>query len=169
MEIVVVERRFAAPVSAAGVQADDAAARWCFDQYRCQPSFHLLRLDGRQLCCVFRAPDLEAIRRTAQALGMTPPDAAWQAVLDAPEDDLAKLGERAAAAAADGRLVVVEASDDAAAQALAEPGRHTVLGSFLATDRRRLLGLCRSADGSTTGPSRERRRAHYWPAVVIMP
>jgi len=119
MEIVVVERRLAAPVSAAGVQADDAAARWCFDQYRCQPSFHLLRLDGRQLCCVFRAPDLEAIRRTARSL--------------------------------------------------AEPRRHTVLGRFLATDRRRLLGLCRSADGSTTGPSRERRRANYWPAVVIMP
>ncbi len=182
MEIVIVDREFEAPVTPEAVLADDDDARWCFDQYRTNPSFHLLALDGIRLCCVFRAPDAEAVRQVARTLEMSPPKQAWAASLEGWNGDLADLRTRAGEAERGGSLALVERSfpapvDFPAFQALEDAGSWCLdlngvrfLGTFFARDRRRMLCLYQAPDSEAVKRTNSRLELPFdrvWPARVV--
>lgn len=182
METVVVERELAEPATPEALLADDAAARWCFEQYCCHPSFHLLALDGMRLCCVFRAPDAESVRQVAKSLAMSPAKQAWTASLEGWAGDLAELRMRAGEAERDGSLALVERSfpapvEFAAVQALEDAGSWCLdlngirfIGTFFARDRKRMLCLYQAPDSESVRRTNSRLELPFdrvWSARVV--
>lgn len=86
-EVVVVERRFAAPVTMEEMQAREDAVAWCLEQYAVRFVRSYFSVDRRTMFCIYRAPDAESVRAT-QRQGGLPVDRIWTAavcgVLDAP-------------------------------------------------------------------------------------
>jgi hypothetical protein len=159
MGLVVVERRFAAPVTAAAVQAADREAGWCLGTWRVEPVAHLLSADGLGLACVFAAPDAEAVRQVMAQQGMASPARLWPAELWGFAGGSAALRAALADAAGAGSLVVVERSftepfdpevfnaPDAAGDACLALNRVSLVASLQAIDRRRMVCLFAAPDG----------------------
>ena len=181
MEHVIIEGSYPEPTTPAAVIAGDHDQRGCFALFRSHPVTHFLALDGSHICCVFRAPDAEAVRR---AVGAPPPDRVWTASLEGTSHDLAGLTVAAAETAAVGALVLVERSfaapvDFAAVQALEDRGRwcldqHRVrfLGTFFAKDRRRMICLYAAPDAEAVRLTNRRLELPFervWAARVFGP
>ena len=161
MEHVIVEGRYPEPTTPEALLERDQTQRCCFDLYRSRPVTHYLALDGTQICCVFRAPDAESVRRALDKAGRTPPERVWTASLEGTPHDPHSLAVATAVAAETGSLVLVERSfaepvafDDV--QALEDQGswcldQHHVrfLGTFFAKDRRRMICLYTAPDAET--------------------
>ncbi len=67
---VVVERRFAAPVSVAAIQALEDAGAACLQAHRVRFLRTLCALDRRRMHCLYRAPDAESVRLAQHQAGM---------------------------------------------------------------------------------------------------
>jgi hypothetical protein len=67
---VVVERRFAAPVSVAAIQALEDAGAACLHNHRVRFLRTLFALDRRCMHCLYRAPDAESVRLAQHQAGM---------------------------------------------------------------------------------------------------
>lgn len=67
---VVVERRFAAPVSVAAIQALEDAGAACLQHHRVRFLRTLCALDGRRMHCLYLAPDAESVRLAQHQAGM---------------------------------------------------------------------------------------------------
>lgn len=158
MEHVIVEGRYAEVTTPEAVLRRGMDQRFCFDLYRSHPVIHFLTLDGTHICCVFRAPDAESVRRALDKIAVLPPERVWAASLEGTDGDLASLARATASAAERGAAVLVERDfaapvDFAAVQALEDQGswcldRHHVrfLGTFFARDRRRMICLYAAPD-----------------------
>jgi len=70
MASVVVERSFDAPASMEELQAREAAAAWCLEQYRVRFLRSFFAADFQRMLCLYRAPDAESVRRTQEQAGM---------------------------------------------------------------------------------------------------
>jgi hypothetical protein len=184
MEHVIVEGRYPEPNTPEAILERGRGQRFCFDLYRSHPVSHYLALDGVQICCVFRAPDAESVRRALAKIGVLPPDRVWTASLEGPSSDRASLARAADAAAAQGALVLVERDfaqpvDLAALQAMEDEGRwcldqHQVrfLGTFLAKDRQRMICLYAAPDAEAVRRVNTRLNlpfARAWAARVFGP
>ncbi|QTF90934.1 DUF4242 domain-containing protein [Halomonas sp. BM-2019] len=67
---VVVERRFAAPVSVAAIQALEDAGAACLQHHRVRFLRTLYAADRRRMHCLYRAPDAESVRLAQHQAGM---------------------------------------------------------------------------------------------------
>jgi hypothetical protein len=150
MEQVIVEWRTDSPVAPEEVGAGSERASWC---HRIHNVTHLLSYvgaNGQDICCVFAAPDAEAVRRAGRQTG-SPVHTVWTArVLAAPDAPLLP---------AEGNTTVIvgrrfsEPADFDALHAIEEKGgwclqQHGVshLRSYVAQDNRRSLCLYQAAD-----------------------
>jgi hypothetical protein len=184
MEHVIVDGRYPEPTTPEAVLERDQGQRFCFNLYRSHPVTHYLSLDGTQVCCVFRAPDAESVRRALDKIGTAPPDRVWTASLEGSCHDLDGLAEAAGAAATKGSLVLVERAfaepvefDDV--QALEDQGRwcldqHHVrfLGTFFAKDRSRMICLYAAPDAEAVRLTNQRLQLPFervWAACVFGP
>ena len=105
MEHVIVEGRYPEPTTPEAVIERGRGQRFCFDLYRSHPVTHYLALDGVNMCCVFRAPDAELVRRALAKIGVLPPDRVWTASLEGRDGDMADLARAASLAAGSEALV----------------------------------------------------------------
>ncbi|MDN3521107.1 DUF4242 domain-containing protein [Halomonas ramblicola] len=67
---VVVERRFAAPVSLAAIQALEDAGAACLHNHRVRFLCTFFAADRRRMHCLYRAPDAESVRLAQRQAGM---------------------------------------------------------------------------------------------------
>ncbi|WP_355660969.1 nickel-binding protein [Halomonas salifodinae] len=67
---VVVERRFAAPISVSAVQALEDAGAACLQHHRVRFLRTLCATDHRRMHCLYRAPDAESVRLAQHQAGM---------------------------------------------------------------------------------------------------
>ena len=184
MEHVIVEGRYPEPTTPQAVMERGEGQRFCFDLYRSHPVTHYLALDGVNMCCVFRAPDAESVRRTLAKIGVLPPDRVWTASLEGRDGDMADLARAASLAAGSEALVLVERDfaepvDFAAVQAMEDAGcwcldQHHVsfLGTFFAKDRRRMICLYAAPDAESVRITNRRLRLSFeraWAARVFGP
>jgi len=73
---VVVERRFASPVTVEELQAREDAAAWCLEQHRVTFLRTFFSQDRSRMICLYRAPDEESVR-LAQARADMPVERVW--------------------------------------------------------------------------------------------
>ena len=78
MGLIVVERSFELAPIFEELEEREKAVAWCFEQYRVQALRSFLSLDGRRAVCLYRAPDVEAVRSTQREAGL-PFERAWSA------------------------------------------------------------------------------------------
>jgi len=76
MELVLVERRFAEPVSFEEIQALETAGAWCLQSYNVRFLQTLFSRDQKRMLCLYEAPDAEAVR-LAESQAKVPYDRAW--------------------------------------------------------------------------------------------
>jgi len=76
MELVLVERRFAEPVSFEEIQALETAGAWCLQSYNVRFLQTLFSRDRKRMLCLYEAPDAEAVR-LAESQAEVPYDRAW--------------------------------------------------------------------------------------------
>jgi hypothetical protein len=184
MEHVIVEGRYPEPTTPEAVIERGQSQRFCFDLYRSHPVAHYLALDGAHICCVFRAPDAESVRRALAKIGVLPPERVWTASLEGAAGDMADLARAARGVAASGALVLVERDfadpvDFAAVQALEDAGswcldQHHIrfLGTFFAKDRRRMICLYAAPDAESVRLTNRRLKLPFeraWAARVFGP
>jgi|GEM_PF-387186 len=184
MEHVIVEARYPEPTTPETLLERDQTKRFCFDLYRSRPVSHYLALDGTQVCCVFRAPDAESVRRALAEAGTSPPERVWTASLEGIGHDPDSLAAAAAAAAETRSLVLVERSFAepvafADVQALEDQGswcldQHHIrfLGTFFAKDRRRMICLYTAPDAETVRLTNRRLDMPFetaWAARAVAP
>jgi hypothetical protein len=183
MEHVIVEGRYPEPTTPEALLERGKAQRFCFDLHRSHPVSHFLSLDGSQICCVFRSPDAESVRRALRSVGVLPPDRVWTASLEGPPDgDMAALHAAAAAAAEREALVLVERDFPEPVrfpdvQALEDRGAWCLdlygirfLGSFFARDQRRMICLYAAPDAEAVRRTNTRLALPFeraWPARVV--
>lgn len=173
MELVVVARSFPRPATPPAVHQGDEAAHWCFAAYAIRPLGHFLRTDGRRLCCLFRAPDAEAVRRTAHSLGWPEPEQVWTALSNGYASDLEALFRRGPAQT--GHVVLCElarqdlGSPAAAAWPALPPSRP--IADIVARDGSRQLLVCHQerppgwpGDNESTGID-----STTWRAQIVPP
>lgn len=77
-DLVVVERRFAAPVELGTLQAAADGAAWCFDQHRVHHRRTYFARDRRAMLCLYAAADAESVRAAQRQAGM-PFEEVWSA------------------------------------------------------------------------------------------
>ena len=184
MELVIVEGRYDEPTTPEAVVERDRGQRFCFDLYRSHPVTHYLALDGSHICCVFRAPDAEAVRRSLKAIEVLPPDRVWTALLEGGSGDPDQLAEQAIAASQSGAVVLVERSfpepvDFQDVQALEDRGQWCLdlngirfLATFFARDRTRMICLYAAPDAEAVRRTNTRLGLPFervWPARVFGP
>lgn len=73
---VLVERRFAAPVSVAAIQALEEAGVACLQNHRVRFMRTFFSRDQRRMVCLYRAPDAESVRLAQRQAGM-PLERVW--------------------------------------------------------------------------------------------
>lgn len=83
MEHFVVEREFEEPMTAEAIRARARRGAWCFDQYAVRYLRGYLSPDGLRMVCLFAAPDMEAIRRANETVGM-PVTRIWPTTIHEP-------------------------------------------------------------------------------------
>lgn len=83
---VLVERRFAAPVSVAAIQALENAGVACLENHRVRFLRTLCSRDQRRMVCLYRAPDAESVRLAQRQAGM-PLERVWAFERFAPASD----------------------------------------------------------------------------------
>jgi hypothetical protein len=181
MEHVIVEGSYPEPTTPEAVIAGDHDQHGCFELFRSHPVTHFLALDGTHICCVFRAPDAEAVRR---AIGSPPAERVWTASLEGTSHDMAGLTVASANAAEAGSLVLVERSfaapvDFAAVQAMEDRGRWCLdmyrvcfLGTFFAKDRSRMICLYAAPHAEAVRLTNSRLKLPFeraWAARVFGP
>lgn len=184
MEDVIVEGRYAEPATPEAVLERGRSRRFCFDLYRSHTVTHDLALDGQHICCVFRAPDAESVRRALARIGVVPPERVWTASLEGAAGDMADLARPAGAAAEHGALVLVERDfaepvDFAAVQALEDAGswcldQHHLrfLDTFFAKDQRRISCFYAAPDAEAVRLTNRRLQLPFesiWSARVFVP
>ena len=184
MELVVVEGRYQEPTTPEAVVERGRGQRFCFDLYGSHPVTHYLALDGSHICCIFRAPDAEAVRQSLKEIGVLPPDRVWTASLEGAPKDAIELAERAIAASQTGALVLVERSfaapvDFPDVQALEDRGQWCLdlngvrfLATFFARDRTRMICLYAAPDAEAVRRTNTRLDLPFervWPACVFGP
>lgn len=76
MELVIVERRFEAPVDFAKVQASEDEHAWCLRQHDVRFLRSYFARDRQRMICLYLAPDAEAVRRVNDVAGL-PYEAIW--------------------------------------------------------------------------------------------
>ena len=72
METILVERDLARPATVDEVLAMEDRLEWCFNTYRIERVRSYLSADGRTLVCVFRAPDVESVKRASTKMAVPP-------------------------------------------------------------------------------------------------
>ena len=152
--LVVVERPSEPPARVEDIPAMEDEAAWCMQQHRVQHATTLVSGDGRDLVCIFAAPDAEAVRTVLRTLG-APWTHVWPGTVHAPPHlpPAAPLAARNGAALvvverafdAPTEVATVQAAEDAHAWCL-EQHRVRFLRTYCAADRRRMLCLYDAPD-----------------------
>jgi hypothetical protein len=78
-DVIVIERRFDEPASFQDLQERETAARWCLEQHTVLFAGTYVALDLRTMVCLYRAPDVEAVRTSQRVAGL-PVARAWAAI-----------------------------------------------------------------------------------------
>lgn len=73
---VLVERRFDTPVQLAAIQALEDAGAWCLETHRVRFVRTFFSCDRTRMICLYRAPDVESVRR-AQIQAQMPLERVW--------------------------------------------------------------------------------------------
>jgi hypothetical protein len=184
MELVIVEGRYPEPTTPEAVIERDRGQRFCFDLYRSHPVTHYLALDGSHICCVFRAPDAEAVRRSLKEIDVLPPDRIWTASLEGAPLGPVELAEQAIALSRTRAVVLVERSfaepvEFPDVQAMEDRGQWCLdlngisfLASFFARDRTRMVCVYAAPDAEAVRRTNTRLGLPFervWPARVFAP
>lgn len=147
-EVVVVERWYEEPQDLARMQGAEDAVAWCLEQHAVTFLHTFASPDRCRVMCVYRAPDVEAVRVTQRTAGLRV-DLAWAA---------RPLGE---GALPEGDCFVVERSfpgpltEAQAAAAISgarsclDIHRAELARSFLARDGMRMVCVFRAPDAET--------------------
>lgn len=77
-ELVVVERRFEAPAVFSELQDKERHVAWCLEQHAVKFLHSYIARDRETVICLYRAPDVEAVRVTQRTAGL-PVERAWAA------------------------------------------------------------------------------------------
>jgi hypothetical protein len=170
------ERVYADPINLADVREMERAGGWCLEANRVTYRRSYLAMDGRQLTCVFDAPDAESLRRAVRQLGVEVA-AIWAGTRHvAVEDQRDALRDRS--------LVVVErcfdepvvlsdlqAVEDAAAWCL-EAHHVQFLHTYFALDRLRMLCLYAAPDAEAVRRAQSTAQMPFdraWSATLYLP
>jgi len=100
MSLVVVERAFETPTTIEELQAQEGSAAWCLSVQRVRLLRSLVSNDGRNMVCLYDAPDVEAVRTTQRTANL-PVTHAWAATavidkeLAAPQGYVLAVAQRA--------------------------------------------------------------------------
>jgi len=152
MTEVLVERHAERPLNEADlVQMRDDAVN-CSNIHRVNRHSTLLSADGRQLLCHFSSPDLESVRLVIKAQRPLPAEVWACRVRDAAGLTAAELAQ--ANVLASWRFTAPVALEelapvDASAAVCLHNHRVRLLRTFVANDRRRVLGLFQAADAES--------------------
>jgi hypothetical protein len=76
MALVMVERRFDAPVSFVEIQAMEDRGAWCLDAHGVVFVRTYFSADRTRMLCLYEAPDAEAVRMAQATIGM-PVERVW--------------------------------------------------------------------------------------------
>ncbi|CAM3312932.1 nickel-binding protein [Halomonas lysinitropha] len=149
---LVLERRFATPLSAELVRTLSEAAESCFSLHRVAWEGSLLARDGRRMVCRFRAPDVESARNALRQAGAEITTLWPGTIHDAPGLDTGALAaanvlvERAFAAPVS--LAAIQAREDAGAACL-QNHRVRFVRTLFSRDAKRMLCLYRAPDAES--------------------
>jgi hypothetical protein len=173
MEQVVVEWRAAQPLTPETLRAATRDVSWCHRIHNVAHLRSYIGNDGRDMVCVFAAPDAEAVRRSGRQSG-----AAVHTVWTA------RVLESAGATMTDGRMVVMVRrrfdvpADFAALHALEEKGGWCLqqyglnhLRSYLSADALRSLCLYAAPDAEAVRQVQRKLAMPFeqaWPAAVCV-
>lgn len=159
-ESVVVEWQANTPYTPETLREASGAVSWCHRLYDVTHLRSYLGNGGRDIVCIFAAPDAEAVRRAGRQSG-SPVHTVWTAQVVASPD--------ASLTPADGRTAVLvgrrfdQPADFDALQAMEEKGgwclrEHGVrhLRSYIAQDCRRLLCLYEAPDAEAVRTAQRR-------------
>jgi len=184
MELVIVEGRYPEPTTPEAVIERARGQRFCFDLYRSHPVTHYLARDGSHICCVFRAPDADAVRCSLKEIDVLPPDRIWTASLEGAPLGPVELAEQAIALSRTRAVVLVERSfaepiEFPDVQALEDRGQWCLdlngisfLASFFARDRTRMVCVYAAPDAEAVRRTNTRLGLPFervWPARVFAP
>jgi hypothetical protein len=70
MALVIVERRFAAPVAFEDIQAMEDQGAWCLDAHGVTFVRTYFSQDRTRMLCLYEAPDADAVRAAQATIGM---------------------------------------------------------------------------------------------------
>lgn len=178
-DCIVLERVLDPPVALDDLHAMEEQASWCMQQYRVRHLSSLLSADGRELICVFDAPDAEAVRSVLRQFAIAE-RRLWPATVHGPTT----LPAAAPLASTGAEIVVVarhfdEPVDLQALQDREERGawcleEHGVryLRTWLALDRRAMLCVYTAPDAEAVRAAQRRAGMPFssaWSARVFAP
>jgi uncharacterized protein DUF4242 len=152
MTEVLVERHFEPPLNDGALAALSEKGSGCLDLHRVHWNRSLLSADGRELICDFAAPDLESVRMVVKAQG-TPRAKVWSCTsrdaLGLTNDELARANVLASWSFDEPVALAELESIDASTTVCLQNHRVRFLRTFIAGDRRRVIGLCLAADAES--------------------
>lgn len=151
MTEVLVESHWEVPRTDADVAMMIEDGSGCLALHRVRRNRSLLSADGRELVCHFSAADAESVRIALRALG-APRCSAWAGTLhDAPgltDDELAQANVLVGSKFESSIGFLELASEGDGAPCL-QNHRVRFVRTFVSTDRRRMISLCRAPDAES--------------------
>jgi hypothetical protein len=153
---VIVERVLPRPTTLVEIEALDRDSQWCISAHGAAAVLHAIQADGLRSICVYRAPDIEAMRRISDTLKLRAHTTLWSAVehwspaySDRPE--LVSMNDERVIGLVERRFDKPMAFSEAEAIEAAQShclqiGRVRFLRSYLARDGRRMLCLYSAPD-----------------------
>jgi hypothetical protein len=181
MALVVMERDFTKPLTAADMHKAAADGRSCMDIYRVRPLLHYLARDGARCTCLFEAPDAEAMRNVIRTAGLPAPKGLWSSTVFSASDDphpdppVVRNGHVLALVDRQFERPVtfdeVQAVEDAGAACLTMH-RVRFLRTYFATDRQRMICLYDAPDVESVRVVNRQVGLPYeavWGASIVVP
>jgi len=152
MTEVLVERHMEEPLSDQALAIMSALGRGCLDLHRVNWHRTLLSADRHELVCHFTAADLESVRMVVKAQGPMRGKVWSCGSRDTPglsTEELARANVFASWSFDEPVALEELESIDASAAVCLRNHRVRFLRSFVASDRRRVIGLCLAADAES--------------------
>ena len=164
MELVLVERSFAQPVTFEDIQKQEEAGSWCLDTYNVRFLRTFFSKDRRRMVCLYEAPDAEAVR-SAEQQAKVPFERAWTCQI--------LQGKDISADAAAKEYVIVErafpspvtadyiSSAFRSARSCFDIHRASYLESFLGRDGLNMVCVFRAPDAEAVRTANNQAKAPY--------
>lgn len=178
-DCIVLERVIDPPIALDDLHGMEQQVSWCMQQYRVRHLSSLLSADGRDLVCVFDAPDAEAVRSVMRQFAIAE-RRLWPATLHGPatlpvSEPLAATGDEIAVVARHFdepvELQALQDREDRGAWCL-EQHRVRYLRTWFALDRRAMLCAYAAPDAESVRAAQRQAGMPFssvWSARVFAP